>query len=170
MHAPIHRFRITENPSRFSRISTCHYGIPPFQGCSISGIHGFRDQTFERHRIKHFGIGTFFPKLNVPESTVPGTFPKATMEWKNGSVNRAKGEEKEKKKRRGKKMSIYLALTKKKKKFFNRSNCRFKRRGNLEPRGSIEPRVNFPETLPSPSPLFFILLLFFSLSPISAMH
>lgn len=52
-------------------------------------------------------------------------------------------------------MSIYLALTKKKKKFFNWSNCRFKRRGNLEPRGSIEPRVNFPETLPSPSPPFF---------------
>lgn len=60
-------------------------------------------------------------------------------------------------------MSIYLALTKKKKKFFNRSNCRFKRRGNLEPRGSIEPRVNFPETLPSPSPPFFLSSSSFSL-------
>lgn len=164
----IHRFRIMENPSRFFRIPkpTCHYEIPSFHGCSISGDPWFPGSSVrERHRIKHFGIGTFFPQIEcswVNGSRNVRTFPKATMEWKNGLVNRAKGKEGEKEKGRGKNVCLF-SPDKKKKKFLRRSNCRFKQRGNLEP----EDRSNLESIFQRRSPFFSILFLssfFFSSS------
>lgn len=73
-------------------------------------VSGIKRSWTERHRIKHFGIETFFPQIEcswVNGSRNVRTFPKATIEWKNGLVNRAKGKEGEKEKRRGKNVCLF---------------------------------------------------------------
>lgn len=132
---------------------TQHFGDPRFPG---SNIRASPNKTFRNRDV--------FPQIecswvngsrNVPESN------DGMEKWVGKQSERGRKGEKEKEREGGGEMSIYLALTKKKKKRKSSStNCRFKRRGNLEDRSNLE---SIFQRLPPPL-LFFILLLFFSLS------